>query len=55
MPRRSPAPARTTRPDDFRYYLGQVHVHVESYLIASAYTCWFSSCGCCADPDLACS
>src|SRR5574337_814871 len=23
---------------DFRYYLGQVYVHVESYLIASAYT-----------------
>ena len=23
---------------DFRYYLGQVYVHVENYLIASAYT-----------------
>lgn len=23
---------------DFRYYLGQVYVHLESYLIAAAYT-----------------
>ena len=28
----------TSQAHDFRYYLGQVYVHLESYLIASAYT-----------------
>ncbi|MGQ0697500.1 MAG: TIGR03747 family integrating conjugative element membrane protein [Panacagrimonas sp.] len=33
------AGAGSIRPSkDFRYYLGQVYVHLESYLIASAYT-----------------
>lgn len=34
---RSHADAGTTA-KDFRHYLGQIYVHVESYLIASAYT-----------------